>query len=277
MSPSIFAIVLFSAALHATWNILVKRASDKLLMMIAVTGSAGLLSLLCLPFVPAPNADSWIFIAASAVASVLYFLMVAETYRVAEMSLAYPVMRGTAPLIVALAGGPLFGEYLSATAWFAIAIISAGIFSMAVGKPAHGAKGLMRALLTAAVIAACTLIDAEGARRSQSAAAYTLWIFALTGLVLGAWAATARRELFPAFLKQNWRLSLVAGAGALCSYGTALWAMTMAPVALVAALRETAVLFGAALSWLVLKERIGRSRLAAILIIALGAIMLRIS
>jgi drug/metabolite transporter (DMT)-like permease len=123
----------------------------------------------------------------------------------------------------------------------------------------------------------CTLVDAEGARRSGSAVAYTLWIFALTGVIFGAWAAIARRDQFPPFLIQNWRLSLVAGAGALCSYGAALWAMTMAPVAVVAALRETTVLFGAAFAWLVLNEKIGRSRLLAILIIAGGAIIMRFS
>lgn len=277
MSPTVFALVLFSAALHAAWNLLIKRAGDKLLMTVAVTMSAGIIGLLSLPFFPAPAIESWPFIAASGVASVLYFSMVAATYRAADMSLAYPVMRGSAPLIVGLAAIPLFGEYLPLTAWIAIGIISAGIFSMAIVRHEHGSAGLLLAILTGVVIAICTLIDAEGARRSQSPAAYTLWIFALTGLLLGAWAAIARRAEFPRFLRHNWPLSLVSGAGALCSYGTALWAMTMAPVATVAALRETTVLFGAALAWLVLKERIGRPRLAAIAIIALGAAVLRLS
>ena len=277
MSPAIYALVLFSAALHATWNLLIKRASDKLLMTIAVTMSAGIIGLLALPFFRAPAIESWVFIAASAVASAIYFLMVAATYKVADMSLAYPVMRGSAPLLIGLAGAPLFGEFLPLTAWLAIAIISAGIFSLAFVRHEHGTKGLTRALLTAGMIAVCTLIDAEGARRSGSAAAYTLWIFALTGLGLGAWAAVARREEFPAFVKRNWPFSALAGAGALCSYGTALWAMTAAPVAMVAALRETTVLFGAALAWLVLKEHVGGSRLAAILIIAAGAALLRIA
>jgi len=277
MSPSVYALVLFSAALHATWNLLVKRASDKLLMTVAVTVSASFLAVLLLPFFPAPHVDSWIFIAASGCSSVVYFLMVAATYKVADMSLAYPVMRGSAPLIVGLAGVPLFGEYLPPMSWVAISIISAGIFSMSFAKHEHGTRGLTLALLTAVVIALCTLIDAEGARRSQSAAAYTLWIFALTGILLGAWAAIARREQFSSFLKQNWRFSVVAGAGAMFSYGAALWAMTMAPVALVAALRETTVLFGAALAWLILNERISRSRLVPILIIGVGAVILRIS
>lgn len=276
MSPSVFALILFSAALHATWNALIKRATDKLLMTIGVTGSAGAAGLLILPFFPAPAPESWIFIAASGGASVVYFVMVAATYKVADMSLAYPVMRGSAPLIVALAGVPLLGEHLPLSTWIGITVISAGILYMACVKHEHGSTGLTFALLTACLIALCTLIDAEGARRSQSPAAYTLWIFALTGLALGTWAATARRNEFVCFLKQNWQLSTLAGVGALCSYGTALWAMTMAPVAVVAALRETTVLFGAIIAWSVLKERVGRSRIIAISIIAVGAVILRV-
>jgi drug/metabolite transporter (DMT)-like permease len=169
----------------------------------------------------------------------------------------------------------LFGEYLPLTAWIAIIIISAGILSMALARHEHGIKGLVLALATAMLTAACTLIDAEGARRSQAPAAYTLCIFAGTGLLMTIWAVWTRRGGFARFIKQNWYISFPAGVGALCSYGTALWAMTLAPVAMVAALRETTVLFGAALAWLVLKEQIGRSRLIAILAIAGGAAFLR--
>lgn len=275
MTSTVFAFVVLSASVHAVWNLLIKGARDKQLMTVAVAMSAGFAGLLALPFFPAPEPASWVFIAASGVVSVAYFLMLAAAYKVADMSLAYPVIRGSAPLVVAFAGVVLFREYLPAVAWLAIFVISAGIFSMAMVKHEHGTKGLGLALATALLTAGTTLIDAEGARRSQSPASYTLWIFALTGVLMTIWAAVARRSEFPRFIKQNWHLSLPAGIGALCSYGTALWAMTMAPVAMVAALRETTVLFGAALAWLVLKEKIGRSRLAAIISIAVGAAILR--
>ena len=87
------------------------------------------------------------------------------TYKAADMSFAYPVMRGSAPLLVGLAGVPLFGEYLSLTAWLAILIISGGIFSMGFVRHDHGTRGLLLALATAMMIALCTLIDAEGVRR----------------------------------------------------------------------------------------------------------------
>lgn len=277
MSPSVFALMIFSAALHASWNALIKGASDKLLMTVVVTMSAGIAGLLSLPFFAAPAPSSWIFIAASGLASVIYFLMVSLTYKVADMSVAYPIMRGSAPVLAGLGGVFLLGDYLPVGAWLGIIVISAGIFSMALAKHQQGGKGLLLAVATALLIAVCTLIDAEGARRSQSPAAYTLWIFALTGLAFGLWTAVARRDAFPLFLKENWRLGVVAGVGALCSYGMALWAMTIAPVGVVAALRETTVLFGAALAWLFLNEQIGRTRFIAIAVIAAGAVILRLS
>jgi drug/metabolite transporter (DMT)-like permease len=277
MSPTVFSLVVLSAFVHATWNLLIKRASDKQLMTVAVAMFAGIAGLLALPFFPAPDPASWPFIAASGVVSVAYFLMLAATYRVADMSLAYPVIRGSAPLLVAFAGVALFREYLPAADWLAIIVISTGIFSMAMVKHDQGTKGLGLALLTAMMTAGTTLIDAEGARRSQSPPSYTLYIFALSGVLMTIWVAIARGSEFPRFIKRNWRISFPAGVGALCSYGIALWAMTLAPVATVAALRETTVLFGAGLAWLVLKEQIGRPRLLAISGVAVGAVLLRLA
>jgi drug/metabolite transporter (DMT)-like permease len=277
VSPTVFTLVLLSALLHATWNALIKGATDKALMTVAVTVCAGLVGVLSLPFFPPPAPASWIFIAASGCASAAYFLMVGATYKVADMSLAYPVMRGSAPLIVGIAGVLLFEERLPLLTWIGISVISAGILSMALAKHEHGPRGVMLAGVTALLVAVCTLIDAEGARRSQSPAAYTLSIFALTGLLLSIWAIFTKGREFPSFLRHNWALSLVAGVGALCSYGTALWAMTIAPVAVVTVLRETTVLFGAFIAWLFLKESVDRSRLIAIVIIASGAVLLRVS
>lgn len=277
MSPAVFALVVFSAALHAVWNLLIKGSSDKLLMTVAVTLSAGICGLLALPFFPPPAPSSWIFIAASGFASVAYFLMVAATYKVADMSFAYPIIRGSAPLLIAVTGVFFFSEHLPLNAWMSVITISAGILSMAMVRNDQRTKGLGPALLTAVLAVVCTLIDAEGARRSQSPAAYTFWIFVVTGLLMSVWAAIARGGEFPGFIRENWHISFPAGVGALGSYGTALWAMTMAPVALVAALRETTVLFGAALAWLILNEQIGRSRLAAIVVIAVGAAFLRVT
>lgn len=276
MPVAVFGLILFAAALHATWNAIVKGGGDTLMTTVLVTASAALVAAAALPLLTAPAPASWPFIAVSAVLQIVYFVLVAAAYRTGDMSRAYPLMRGTAPLLVALASAAWIDEPLSATAWTGLGVLCAGILGMAAeGRRGGGRTGLSLALLNAVVIAGYTMIDGLGVRRSGAPAAYTLWIFLLTGLPLAAWAVLARRRAFAAYAARNWRQGLAGGIGTLASYGLALWAMTMAPVATVAALRETAILFGVTISGLVLKERVGRARVAAACVIAAGAIILR--
>lgn len=278
MELSVFTIVILAAALHAAWNAIVKGGGDTLLTTVLVTGAAALLAIVSLPFLASPARESWPFIAASALFQIVYFVLVARAYRVADMSLTYPLMRGTAPLLVALASVMWLSEPLSAYAWLGLGVICGGILSMAGAIPRGANKaGVVLALGNAIVIAGYTLIDGVGVRKSGAPAAYTLWIFLLSGSTLVAWALTSRREYFGSYMDRNWHLGLIGGAGTIGSYGLALWAMTVAPVAVVAALRETSILFGTAISALVLHERVGRARIAGVCIIAAGAILLRLA
>ncbi|WP_426135425.1 EamA family transporter [Pseudomonas sp. PWP3-1b2] len=276
MNLDVFAIILLGALLHATWNAVVKGGSDKLLTTCTITCVASLIAVATLPFLELPAKESWPFIGASVVLQVVYFVMVASTYRIADMSQTYPIMRGTAPLLVAAVSVCLLSESLSALAWLGIAVISLGILSMAVAPSTGQRKGVILALINAGVIAGYTLIDGLGVRKSGAPAAYTLWIFLLTGLPLAAWALTTRRAVFCDYVTRNWRLGVVGGAGTIASYGLALWAMTAAPIATVSALRETSILFGVLISALVLKEHLTRVRVVAACIIAAGAMLLRL-
>ena len=278
MSLPVFLVVLFAALMHATWNAVVKGGDDKLLTTVLVTASASCLSALALPFLPAPAPASWPFIAGSLVFQIGYFVLVARIYHVADMGQTYPVMRGTAPLLVALASSAWVGERLHAGVWAGIGIICAGILVMAFGGSTRRAKaGVPLAFLSAFFIAGFTLVDALGVRRSGAPAAYTLWIFLLTGLPLALWAFAARGRAFTAYAAANWRAGLIGGFGTTAAYGLALWAMTLAPVAVVAALRETSILFATAISGLILKERVGALRLAAASIIVAGVLVLRLA
>jgi drug/metabolite transporter (DMT)-like permease len=276
MTISVFAIVLLAAAFHATWNALIKGGGDKLLTTVLITGSAAAIAMVALPLLAVPARACWPFVACSAVLSISYFALVARIYRVADMSATYPLMRGTAPLIVAIASVAFMGEPLVPLAWLGIAIICAGILSMAIGQRSAGNQGVALSLLNALVIAAYTLIDGAGVRRSGSPAAYTLWIFLLTGVPLVVWALAVRGAEFRSYVAGNWRSGLTGGLGTVISYGLALWAMTVAPVPVVAALRETSILFGVAISGLVLKERVSAARIAGACIIAAGAVALRL-
>lgn len=275
MKPAIFLIILLAAALHAAWNAIVKGGRDTVMTTVLVTGSAALIATAALPFLPPPAPQSWPFLAASGALSVSYYVLVARSYRVADMSQVYPLMRGTAPLIVAAASTVLLKERLSAPAWLGIVVICAGILSMIAGRGLRKNKGVAFALLNAVVIAFYTLIDGIGVRKSGSPLAYTLWIFLLTGAPLLGWALTRRAAAFRSYAADNWLPGMMGGVGTIASYGLALWAMTQAPIAVVAALRETAILFGTAISILFLRERPDRSRILAACSIAAGVAILR--
>jgi drug/metabolite transporter (DMT)-like permease len=276
----VVAAVLFAALMHASWNALVKSRGDTFLATVLVVCGGGLVGALALPFLAAPAPASWPFIAASSLAQTVYYALLVETYRAGDMSHAYPLMRGSAPLLVALAGGPLTGERLDGVQWLAVALICGGILALyasarATTTAARRTTGF--ALLTACVIASYTMIDGAGVRRSGAPAAYTIWIFMLSGLGILGVALLRRGRDFLAFARANPWLVPIGGVTTLGSYGIALWAMTLAPVAAIAALRETSILFATAIAGLVLRERISPARLSAAALVACGAVAMRLA
>ena len=278
MSLGVFAIILFAALLHASWNAIVKGAGDKLLTTVLVTTSGTVLAAIILPALRQPDAASWPFILASSLFQVTYFVLLARTYHIADMSQSYPLMRGTAPLLVAIVSVLGLGAHFTVTMWIGVAVICLGILGMAAGDRQRNPRGIALALLNAVVIAGYTMIDGLGVRRSGAPAAYTLWLFLVTGVPLAAWAIRTRgRAAVSDYVGRNWYFGLIGGVGSMASYGLALWAMTIAPIAVVAALRETSILFGAVISGLLLKEHIGFVRFAAACTIALGAAVLRLA
>lgn len=275
MTTTAFLVVMLAAFLHATWNALVKGGGDKMFTTVLVTGSASLISLFLLPFLPAPARASWPFLAFSGLLQALYFLLVARTYRVTEMSQSYPLMRGIAPLLVSLASIGLFDEPLLPAGWIGIGLICLGVLSTALGKRTRPGR-LCLTLATAAMIAVCTLVDGLGVRRSGAPMAYVLWVFLMTGPSLLMPAILRSGPALAIYARANWRLGLAGGMGTLASYGLSLWVMTFAPVALVSALRETSILFAMVISGLLLGERVGFSRIVTGALILSGAIVLRL-
>src|SRR4051812_19959653 len=215
MSIQVMLLVLLGAFLHASWTAVVKSSRDKFLDIVLVTGGSALLSALVLPFLPLPAPASWVWAAASVVIHIGYFALVAAAYRAGDMSFAYPLMRGTAPLLVTIASGPLIGEYLSLGGWTGVLLISAGVLGMTVVHRAPGTGGMRAAspaLANAMVITAYTVIDGAGVRLSGHAAAYTMWVFLATALPLVAWAALRRGSDLAAHLRDRWHFALIGGA-----------------------------------------------------------------
>jgi drug/metabolite transporter (DMT)-like permease len=277
MPTPVLLAVLGAALLHAAWNAAIKSAPDKLLAASAVTAGAALLGARALLFLPQPDVASWPFIALSGGLHLGYYLLLAATYHDADFSHAYPLMRGSAPVLVALANSG--NEALSVSQAAAIALVCAGGAVICVGWDGlrTSRRTLTLALLSALAIAACTLVDGLGVRRSGSPAGYTAWLFLLTGMSV---ALASRRRLqgrLGAYLRSKPWLALGGGLATAGSYGIALWAMTMAPIAVVAALREMSVAFAAAIGAWVLRERVGAARIAGAVLIAGGAAVLRLA
>jgi len=274
ISLPIALAVLGAALLHAGWNAMLKSSADKQLDTVAISVGAGLLGLAIAVWLPAPARESWPWLAGSAAVHILYFLFLAGAYRWGDLSYAYPIMRGGGPVCVALAGSFVFGEVLPFWPTLGVALVCAGIIAFASGKADPRATAF--ALGNALVIGTYTLIDAKGARLSGSPVAYAMWFFVANGALIYAWHGLRRGTEVPRYLARNW-LRLVCGATLTAgSYGVALWAMTRAPVALVAALRETAVLFGALFGVLFLGEKVTRRRLAATGAVLVGLVALKI-
>lgn len=271
--------VLFAALLHAAWNAIVKSSPDKQLDTVLVTAGAATVSIVTLFFLPVPAPQSWGYLAASALIHVAYFALVAAAYRTGDLSYVYPIMRGSAPLLTAVAAGLLLAEPLGIGGWSGIVLISAGILLLAANQWRQGkfdAPQTLFALGNALVICIYTLVDGIGTRLSGNAFSYVGWMLAFNAILLVALAAWRRPEALVAHARVRWKLGLAGGACTWASYAIALWAMTQAPLAAVAALRETSVIFGTILAAVVLKERFGATRYAAALLVCAGAAALRI-
>jgi drug/metabolite transporter (DMT)-like permease len=274
--------VLGAGLLHAAWNALLKSApgGDAMLDTATVVAGSGVCALAVIPFVPSPAAAAWPYMAASATIHFGYYLTLARAYRIGDLSFAYPLMRGTAPLIVAVLGIVFLRELPSAATAAGILLISLGIVSIAFvrrgGVRKHPPAAAYWAFANASLIAAYTLVDATGARASGSPAGYVSWLIFLEGLPFLAWVFARGRRPAVRYVVNSAGRGLVGGACSLAAYGIVLWAMTHAPVAAVAALRETSVLFAALIGSLWLKEGFGLPRLAGAVAVVLGIAALKL-
>ena len=278
MSIDVFFMVLLAALLHALWNAFLKSGHNHVVEAVVLVTGAGVAAAALLPFVPPPEHPSHPFLAASVAIHGVYFSLVALTYRAGDLSFVYPLMRGSAPLLTSVIGAAGIGEHLSRGEWLGILLLCAGILWLA-GQgwtsPSRQTRALGLGLLNALVIVAYTIVDGLGVRAARNAWGYVLWMFFLNMFPLLALGFTRHARDLLAVSARGWAKGLVGGLCSVCAYGVALWAMTQAPIALVAALRETSVLFGTALGAFLLKERFGYARWFAAALITAGAVAMK--
>ncbi|WP_293458878.1 EamA family transporter [Phenylobacterium sp.] len=272
--------MLAAAMMHAGWNAVVRAGLDRFSSILLLSMTQSGLALLLLPFAPLPAPAAWPWVVGGSVLHTGYKLFLMRAYQHGDLTQVYPLARGAAPPLVALGGFLLFHERLTPSGWAAVALIAAGVALMAF-RGGHGVsrlpgKALAYALGTAVFVASYTLVDGQGVRIAATSMGFVMWMFVGDGLIMLAYTFATRGPRAPLTVMAAWRTGLPAGALSLGSFWIALWAFSRAPVALVAALRETSVLFAMVIGVVFLKERAGRWRIAAGLCIGAGVMAMRL-
>jgi drug/metabolite transporter (DMT)-like permease len=274
MSPLVITLVLGAAVAHASWNALLKSGADRFWTMAAISVVTGLVCVPLLFFVPLPPAEAWPYIIASVLIHIGYNLLLVRMYGAGDFTQTYPIARGSSPLLVALGALLVTGETLDAPRMLGVVLVSGGIMAIAFEGKRFSIESVPTALATGAAIALYTVVDGIGARLCETSLSYSAWMFVLWSPVIAAiyvfkrGAASIPRprgEVIGALGG-----GLIAGAG----YTAVIWAMTMAPMGPVSAMRETSVVFAALIGRFVLRERLSRGRAAACVVIAGGAALL---
>lgn len=279
MSAEVLGLVLFAALLHALWNAAVKHSVNRQLPPTSIFIGAGMVAAFIVPWAPLPAPAGWPYLAGSVATHVAYAIMLGRAYRAGDFSHSYPIMRGLPPLLtvglVALAAG----EMLPAGQQVAMLVLCLGILSLVFES---GRRGGMRkasvgwAVLVAMSIAVYTTLDGLGARLAGDALGYVAWLTFLVGILLAGLVLARQGPATLLAIGRNWRFTVVGGATTVVAYGLVIWAMMRAPIALVAAARETSVIFAALLGVVAFKERLGPARLVAIGLVLAGLVAMRV-
>ncbi|GHF97476.1 DMT family transporter [Streptomyces thermodiastaticus] len=278
MTPVVTAAVLLAAVTHASWNAIAHRITDKLVGFTLISGGGLLIGLLLIPCTAVPRAAAWPYLLFSAAIHVTYYALLMTSFRLGDFGQAYPIARGTAPLVVTVLAALFAHEVPDGWAAAGVALSCAGLTGVALwglrGRRPDWAA-LAAASATGLTIAGYTVVDGLGVRASGSPLGYTAWLMAAEGIAIPAWAAARWRGRTLAVLRPSAAVGLLGAALSVTAYGLVLWAQTRADLAPVAALRESSVLVGAAIGAVVFKERFGVPRIAAagLLVVGIGLLL----
>ncbi|WP_189326905.1 DMT family transporter [Streptomyces flaveus] len=278
MTPLVAAAVLLAAVTHASWNAIAHQITDKLVGFTLIAGGGTLIGLAMAPFVPFPAAGAWPYLIASAVIHVAYYVLLMRSFRLGDFGQAYPIARGTAPLVVTVLAAVFAHEVPDGWAAAGIAVSCAGLTGVALWglrghRPNWAAIGA--ALATGLTIAAYTVVDGLGVRASGSSLGYIAWLMAVEGVAVPAYALYRWRGQLLGVLRPFAGVGLLGAALSVAAYGLVLWAQTKAELAPVAALRESSIIVGAVIGAVFFKERFGTPRIAAagLLVVGIGLML----
>lgn len=278
MPTQALVIVLVAAVLHASWNAVVKGATDRAVVIAAVAFVNALagIGLILLSKPPAPA--SWLCIALSTFIHYGYYALLFQAYRLGDLSQVYPIQRGLAPALVALGAFLLIGETLAPLGWAGLAAISVGIGLLTLARGANKADpaAIAVAIVLGATIASYSIVDGIGIRSSGSPTGYMGWLF-LFEFPVGFFIVGRRRRLSMAVSWRVFAIGIVGGVLSVLAYGLVLYASALAPLGAVSAIRESSVIFASLIGIVVFRERPVALRLVAAAIVGCGVIALAVS
>ena len=278
MTIPILLAVLAAAFLHALWNALIKTGTSRLGAMIIMSIGEIPIGLAVAGFRPLPLPEAWKWVLMAGCTHFFYKFFLTYAYERGDLSRVYPIARGTAPLLVALTAPFFIGDHLSVQEYIGVTVLGFGILLMAQGIFANGENRRMLpfALGSALATATYTLIDGHGARISGDAVAYVAWVFVADGIIFATGALAFKGlDVLPRN-RRAWGIGFLASAASYGAYAVSIWAMTRAPIAVVAAVRETSILFAVLIGWIAFGERMTRGKALAAMVIVSGVIFTRL-
>jgi len=279
MPIEVFLMVLGAALVHATWNALIKADEDRLAVIKLMSATQLVLSVFLLPLVELPAAGSWPYVIASSLCNTGYMLLLNRAYQAGDLSHVYPLARGIAPLVVAVVSTGLLGEHLSEAGRIAVALIGLGVASLSLTRGAAGLRDLrpvLLALATGGFIAAYTLADSFGARAAGTAHGYMVTVSLTTAILIVGCAHWLQRGRRAPLGPRTRYTGIASGIMSYASSWLVIWALTLAPIALVSALRETGIVFAVVIGVVFLNERLNLARLMSIAATLVGTTILKL-
>ncbi len=274
MTVQVLALVLLAAAIHATWNIWLKLAGDRLVVMSLMGAGWALFAACWLPFLDVPAAPAWPYLLASIFMHLAYTLVLVPAYRLVDLGVVYPMIRGTGPAVVTLISVLVLGETIGVAGVLAVLLVTAGVVALGWKGAVGSYRALLFGVLGGGLLAAYTLLDGIGARASGSVHGYAAWLFFLTGIPMLVIGVVVHRGRFLALARPIAARALLVGAIASTAFWIVIWALSQAPMGLVAAARETSVVFVALASGWLLKEKVNWAAIAAVFV---GVVLIRLA
>ncbi|MCP4329552.1 MAG: EamA family transporter [Alphaproteobacteria bacterium] len=272
-------LVLIAAAMHASWNALIKGGRDPLTVQVMIFGVPAVMAVPLIPILPLPDPASWPFLAASTVIHVAYYISLAAGYRVGDLSLVYPIARGIAPVLVTVLALAFEGEVPTPIQLVGVALVSLGIISLGArrGGPPRHRHAIFFAILTGICISAYTVSDGMGVRRTAIPLSYIAWLFLLQGFLFATITVAWRGRAVLESMRLEWRRGVFGGVISALSYTIVIWVMSLGALAPISALRETSVIIAALLGTTLLGEPFGRARFVAAIVVCAGAALLSLA